>query len=71
MNMEPSMILRSGKERKRVRARGLFCYWAVRELGIGMSELSRKLGLSLAGISQSVKRGERIAVEEGYSLIYE
>jgi putative transposase len=71
MNMEPSMILRSGKERKRVQARGLFCYWAVRELGIGMSELSRKLGLSLAGISQSVKRGERIAVEEGYSLIYE
>jgi putative transposase len=71
MNMEPSMILRSGKERKRVQARGLFCYWAVRELGIGMSELSRRLGLSLAGISQSVKRGERIAVEEGYNLIYE
>jgi REP-associated tyrosine transposase len=71
MNMEPSMILRSGKERKRVQARSLFCYRAVRELGIGMSELSRKLGRSLAGISQSVKRGERIAVEEGYSLIHE
>jgi putative transposase len=70
MNMEPSMILRSGKERKRVQARSLFCYWAVRELGIAMSELSRKLGLSMAGISQSVKRGERIAADEGYSFIH-
>lgn len=59
MNMEPSQILPAGKERERVQARRLFYYWAVRELGIAMSELSRRLGLSLAGISQSVKCGEK------------
>ena len=32
------------------------------ELGMSMSELSRSLELSMAGISQSVKRGEKIAV---------
>ena len=31
---------------------------AVREPGMSMSELSRRLELSLAGVSQSVKRGE-------------
>jgi CII-binding regulator of phage lambda lysogenization HflD len=32
-----------------------------------MSELSRRLELSLAGVSQSVKRGEKIADEGGFS----
>ena len=50
-------------------ARSLFCYWAVRELGMSMSELSRRLELSLAGVSQSVKRGEKIADEGGFCLI--
>ena len=68
MNMGPSQILRAGKQRGRVQARSLLCYWAVRELGISMSELSVKLGLSLAGVSQSVRRGETIAVETGYRL---
>ena len=49
-------------------ARSLLCYWAVRELGMAMSELSVKLGLSLAGVSQAVRRGETIAEEAGYSL---
>ena len=31
---------------------------AAREPGMSMSELSRRLELSLAGVSQSVKRGE-------------
>jgi putative transposase len=71
MNMEPSQILRTGKARERVQARSLLCYWAVRELGISMSELSVKLGLSLAGVSQSVRRGETIADETGYSLTHD
>ena len=33
--------------------------------------MSVKLGLSLAGVSQSVRRGETIAVETGYSLIHD
>jgi len=51
----------------RVKARSLFCYWAVREPGMSMSELSRRLELSLAGVSQSVKRGEKIADQAGFA----
>ena len=68
-DIDKSQIFLPGKERNRVRARSLFCYWAVRELGISMSELSKKLKLSMAGISQSVGRGEMIAEEEGFCLI--
>ena len=61
-------IWATGKERTRVEARSLLCYWAVRDLGINMAELARRLNLSLLGVSLSVKRGERIVQEKGYKL---
>jgi len=67
-DIEPRRILVPGKERKRVAARSLLCYWAVRELGIPLTALSEKLGISAAGVSLSVQRGEGIAEERGYSL---
>jgi putative transposase len=69
MGLKPSEIWAPGKERKRVKARSLYCYWAARELGISMSELSRRLKLSLSNISLSVKRGEELAEANGYKLI--
>ena len=69
MGVEPLGIWAPGKERSRVNARSLLCYWAVRDLGISMAELSRRFGLSLSGVSQSVKRGERLALANGYKLI--
>ena len=42
-----------GKEPKRVEARSLLCYWAVRDPGISMAELSRRLKLPLSGVSLS------------------
>ncbi len=59
----------SGKQRDRVKARSLLCYWAVKELGYSMTELGKKLNLTQPAISLSVQRGERIAEESGYSLI--
>ena len=41
MQLEPFNIWAPGKERIRVEARSLLCYWAVRDLGINMAELSR------------------------------
>ena len=69
MHVEPSELRAAGKEPKRVEAISLLCYWAVRDLGISMAELSRPLKLSLSGVSLSVKRGERIAQENDYKLI--
>ncbi len=61
-------LFTSGKEPTKVIARSLFCYFAVRELGISQSELSRHLGLSAAAVSMAVKRGEKLARERGYSF---
>ena len=58
-----------GKQQKRIKARSLFCYWAVRELGISLTELARRLGISVPAIGYSVERGELIKRENNYQLI--
>ncbi len=59
----------AGKYRRIVEARSLLCFWAVRELGISMSSLARKLKISLPAISQSVARGEKLARRNQYLLV--
>ena len=49
MQVEPAELWAPGKEHKRVAARSLLCYWAVRDLGIGMAQIARRLNLSLPG----------------------
>jgi len=48
--------------------RSLFCYWAVRKLGLSATYLSIKLGISQPAVSLSVKRGERVADIEQIAL---
>lgn len=62
-------IFTPGKVKNRVHARSLFCYWAVRELGMVQTELTRLLKLSSAAVTKSVQRGEVLAKERGYSLL--
>jgi hypothetical protein len=69
MGLDPAIVFAPGKKRVRVKARSLLCYWAVRGLGMSLTELSRRLDLCPAAISKSVVRGESIAKEEGLSLI--
>jgi len=54
-----------GKYAKVVPARSLFCYWAVRELGVSVTEMARRMKLTQPAVSISVKRGERIAKDRG------
>lgn len=68
MGIELSEVWAEGRERKRVAARSLLCYWAVREVGLTMSQLSKRLHLSLSAVSLAVKRGEPIAQEKGYQI---
>jgi putative transposase len=67
--MEIGDIFLEGKQRKRVKARSLFCYWAVRELGFSLTELAKRLNISVAGVSYSVERGEEIIRDNHYQLI--
>ncbi len=54
---------------RKVKARSLLCYWAVRELGMSLRDLARKFEMSAAGIGYAVERGESIARENQYQLI--
>ena len=53
-----------GKERQNVRARSLLCFWAVKELGISLTDLARKLGISVPTVSAAVERGQQIVERE-------
>ncbi len=67
--IEPENIYSKGREKIRVEARSLFCYWAVRELGFGLTDLAKLLGMSQPGVGYAVSRGERIAKENNYQLL--
>ncbi|MGD0919327.1 MAG: transposase [Thermodesulfobacteriota bacterium] len=61
-------VLARGRQKQRVNARSLFCFWAVRELGTSVTGLARQLGMSPAGVGYAAQRGEAIAQENNYQL---
>ena len=68
-SIRPEEIFQPGKQPVKVKARSLFCYWAVKELGFTMADLAPKLNISQSAVSMSAQRGERIALENGYLLM--
>lgn len=60
MNVRPKDIYQHRKHPESVRARSVFCYWAVKEFGESVTALAGKLGISQPGVSISVKRGAKI-----------
>jgi putative transposase len=67
--IDPEDILTKGKQQKRVKARSLFCHWAVSDLRVSLTELARRIGISVPAIGYSVQRGEIIAKENGFRLV--
>lgn len=45
-SIKPKEIFQPGKQPLKVKARSLFCFWAVRELGFTMADLAVKLNIS-------------------------
>jgi putative transposase len=68
LEVEINDILVGGKQPKRVRARSLLCFWAVRELGLTGTNLAGILHLTQPAVSIAVQRGERLAREYGWRL---
>jgi len=68
LSIDSAEVWASGRYRHIVKARSLLCYWAVRELGTSMAMLSKKLNISIAAVSKSVVRGEKIAKDMNYKL---
>jgi hypothetical protein len=69
MFIDQEKVWSAGEQRETVQARSLFFYWAVRELGVTMVSLSRRLDLSVTAIGKSVIRGEKLAKAKKFSLI--
>ena len=67
-SIKPEVIFQPGKQPVKVMARSLLCYWAVRELGFTIVDLSLKLNVSQPTVSTCVQRGEQIAIKNGYFL---
>jgi REP element-mobilizing transposase RayT len=61
-------VFARGRQPRRVSARSLFCFWAVRELGNSLASLAVRLGMSPAGVGYAVQGGEAIAQDNGYQL---
>jgi len=68
-NIEPDDVLKKGRQKQRAAARSLLCYWAVRELGLSLKNVSGRLGMSSPGVSYSVQKGEQIAAELSLHLL--
>lgn len=67
-HIKPVEIFMKSRIKRRADARGLYCYWAVNELGISLSELATRLKMTPAGVGYSVQRGESIVHKNGYDL---
>ncbi len=68
-DMDPDEFCSKGRQQQKVKARSLFCFWAVKELGMSLRELARRLEISPPAVGYSVERGQTIARENGYRLI--
>jgi putative transposase len=66
LDMDISDVWSAGKYRPIVRARSLLCYWAVRDLGMSMAFVARRLGISSTAVMQSVARGKKLVEENFY-----
>jgi REP element-mobilizing transposase RayT len=66
--METNEILAKGRQRQRVQARSLLCFWAVRHFGIALTDIARRLDMSPPAIGYAVQRGEAIAKDRGLRI---
>ena len=67
--MKKQEVFSKGRQQRRVKAKSLLCFWAVREIGMSLRELAGRLEMSAPGVGSAVERGEAIAHRNGYELI--
>jgi putative transposase len=68
-NIGPDEVLRKGRQKTRVDAKGLLCYWAARELKMPLTDLARQLDKTVSGAGYAVQRRESIALRYNYRLL--
>jgi REP element-mobilizing transposase RayT len=66
--MDREELYSKSRQKIRAEARSVFCYWAVRELGIEGTQVAKRLGMSQPGVVYAINRGERIAKAKALDL---
>ena len=66
--VEKDYVFGKGRQKDRVMARDLICYWAVAELGMTMVDVARRFDITPSAVSYSVRRGEKMAKKENFQL---
>jgi len=67
-DLEKDYITGKGRQKERVEARDVLCYWSVMELGIPMANLAKGLGVTTSAVSYAVQRGEKIVKKKSLKL---
>ncbi len=62
--MEKDDITGRGRQKERVKARALLCYWTVVELEMSMVDLAQEFDLTPVCISYAVQREEKMPLPE-------
>jgi REP-associated tyrosine transposase len=68
-SLSPEKLMGPGKNRDVVKARRIVCFWSVHRLGMTMTAVAKKLGVSVPTVSVAAAEGERLAREENISLL--
>lgn len=61
-------IYSKSREQAIADARGLFCYWAVEELGYKLTDMARRFGMTGPGVGYAVRRGRKITGDNRFKL---
>jgi len=69
LGMEKEVVFSKGRQRQKVEARSLLCFWAVVEAGFSLRDLARRLGMSGPGVGYAMERERLIAQANAYELI--
>ncbi len=64
----PGKISSGSRERAKAEARALYCYWASRELGYSLTDIAKRVGMSVPGVGYAVRRGEKLADSRGLDV---
>jgi len=69
MDLPLEIVWEKSRRPQVVQARSLLCYWASNKLGMRMTDIAIRLGLSQPAVSIAARRGKEIARQNGYSLL--
>jgi len=67
--IDSAELFLKGRQKPRVDAKAFFCYWASREFKIQLTEIARKLEMTISGVGYAVQRGEAIALRHNFHLL--